>query len=278
MTALAFTKMQALGNDFVMLDGVRRPLRLTPAQLRALADRHLGIGADQILVAEPADLPGADFRCRIYNADGGEVEHCGNGVRAMARFLRDQGLVRGDRCTLQTGAGAVVVDLLPGDLARVAMGRARLAPADVPFLADAAALDYAVDVDGQSVRLAVLGLGNPHAVARVASVADAPVTTLGPRIEHHARFPRRVNVGFVEVVDRHALRLRVWERGAGETLACGSGACAAAVAARRWGLVEATVTVHLPGGALTVQWDEPDGQVHLTGPAVTVFEGSINSP
>lgn len=277
MSTLSFTKMHGAGNDFVVLDGVRQHVALDGARLRELADRHFGIGADQILVAERTAAPGAQFRCRIYNADGGEVEHCGNGVRAMARFLRDQGLIDGEAVALETGAGVVTAHLLPGDEVRVAMGQPRFEPAQVPFVADAPALDYPLDVDGQTVHLAVLGMGNPHAVVQVADLASAPVTTLGPRIEHHARFPRRVNVGFMQVMDAASIRLRVWERGAGETLACGTGACAAAVAACRAGLTGPAVRVTLPGGSVHVQWDPPNGQVHLTGPAVTVFHGSFQS-
>ena len=275
MSALKFTKMHGAGNDFVMLDGVRQPVELGAARLRQLADRHFGIGADQILVAEATAAPGAQFRCRIYNADGGEVEHCGNGVRAMARFLRDQGLIHADAVALETGAGVVTAHLLPGHDVRVAMGHARFDPADVPFVADAPALEYTLDVDGQDVRMAVVGMGNPHAVVQVADLDRAPVATLGPRIEHHPRFPRRVNVGFMQVLDASAIRLRVWERGAGETLACGTGACAAAVAACRAGLTGPAVRVTLPGGDVHVHWDGPGGQVHLTGPAVTVFHGSF---
>jgi diaminopimelate epimerase len=275
VNALAFTKMQGLGNDFVVLDGVNARVALAPEQVRTLADRHFGIGCDQVLIAERASVPGADLRCRIYNADGGEVEHCGNGVRALVRFARARGLVSGDRCVLETGAGLIEAVLLPDGAVRVAMGVPRFAPAAVPFEAPAEALDYPLEVDGEVLHVAVVGLGNPHAVLRVTDAGGAPVARLGPRVEHHPRFPRRVNVGFLEVTDAATLRLRVWERGAGETLACGSGACAAAVAACRWGLAGPQVRVHLPGGALTVEWEGPAREVYLTGPATTVFEGSI---
>ena len=272
---LRFTKMQGLGNDFVVIDGVRQAVSLSTAQVRALADRHFGVGCDQLLLLEASRRPDADFTYRIFNADGGEVEQCGNGARCAARFVHEQGL--SDKATLafDTLGGLIRPRLLADGQVEVEMGVPCFEPARIPFEAPQQALDYALDVDGQTVSVAALAIGNPHVVLRVPDVASAPVATLGPLIEAHARFPRRVNVGFLHIVSRREGRLRVYERGAGETLACGTGACAAFVAGVRWGLFDAAARLHLPGGALDLAWAGPGTPVLMTGPAVTVFEGVL---
>ena len=272
---LAFTKMEGTGNDFVVIDAFRAPVTLTPEQIRRLADRHFGIGFDQLLVVEPPQAPDADFRYRIFNADGGEVEQCGNGARCFVRYVRDRKLTTKDEIVVDTLGGRIRPRLLPDGNVEVQMGVPRFEPADVPFVASARALVYDLDVDSECVRAAVLSLGNPHAVQRVDDVERAPVTTQGPRIEHHPRFPRRVNAGYMQVIDRAHIRLRVWERGAGETLGCGSGACAAVVAGRLQGWLDETVEVRLPGGVVSVRWAGEGEPVWLTGPARTVFEGTI---
>ncbi|MGE0809079.1 MAG: diaminopimelate epimerase [Immundisolibacter sp.] len=267
--------MHGLGNDFVVIDGVRQAVSLSAAQVRALADRHFGVGCDQLLLLEAPRRPDADFTYRIFNADGGEVEQCGNGARCAARFVHEQGL--SDKATLafDTLGGLIRPRLLADGQVEVEMGLPDFEPARIPFEAPQQALDYALDVDGQTVSVAALAIGNPHVVLCVPDVASAPVATLGPLIEAHARFPRRVNVGFLHIVSRREGRLRVYERGAGETLACGTGACAAFVAGVRWGLFDAAARLHLPGGALDLAWAGPGTPVLMTGPAVTVFEGVL---
>lgn len=272
---LRFAKMHGLGNDFVVIDGVRQALTLTPTQVQALADRHFGIGCDQVLLLEASARPQADFTYRIFNADGSEVEHCGNGARCAARFVREQGLSDRDTLCFDTLGGLIRPRLLPDGQVEVQMGVPRFAPQDIPFEAAAEAPDYPLEVAGETLRIAALAIGNPHAVLQVADVGRAPVATLGPQIEGHARFPRRVNVGFLQVIGRGEGRLRVYERGVGETLACGSGACAAFVAAVRWGLFDAAARLHLPGGTLELAWAGAGTPVYLTGPAVTVFEGTL---
>jgi diaminopimelate epimerase len=283
---IRFTKMQGAGNDFVVLDETRGRLGLQPAQYRQLADRHFGVGADQILSVRPSPAAGIDFEYVIHNADGGEVEQCGNGARCFARFVADRGLARGERIRVQTLSGVIEPRLTPDGRVTVDMGAPVFQPADVPF--DAAGLrphpeggwqkwHLALDIDAEErlVALAVLSMGNPHAVQEVADVDTAPVALQGPLIEHHPRFPKRVNAGFMQVVDRHQIRLRVFERGAGETLACGTGACAAVVAGIRLGRLDARVDVETRGGRLTIEWAGGDAPVFMTGPAVTVFEGEI---
>ena len=275
IAGLRFTKMHGLGNDFVVIDGVRQQVQLSADDVRRLADRHFGVGCDQVLLLEPPRRPAADFTYRIFNADGGEVEHCGNGARCAARFVLAQGLSDRTTLTFDTLGGLVRPRLLDDGRVEVDMGVPTFEPARIPFEAPAEALDYPLEVDGEIVTVAALAIGNPHAVLRVPDVDRAPVATLGPCIERHARFPRRVNVGFLQVIDRHQGRLRVYERGAGETLACGSGACAAFVAAVRWGLLDSPARLHLPGGTLDLAWAGPGQPVYLTGPAVTVFEGTL---
>ena len=270
---LKFTKMQGLGNDFVVLDGIRQRVDLDPARVRALADRHFGVGCDQVLVVEPAQGD-ADFRYRIFNASGEEVEHCGNGARCFVKFVRDQGLTEKREIRVETKNGLIVPRLEADGQVTVDMGAPRFAPADVPFTGGTGAVAEPLDVDGTVVQVSVLSMGNPHAAQVVADVDAAPVATQGPRIEHHPRFPQRVNAGYIEVVDRVTIRLRVWERGAGETLACGTGACAAVVACIRRGLLDARVTVRTRGGVLTIGWAGGGAPVLMTGPAMTVFEGT----
>jgi len=272
---LAFTKMHGLGNDFVVIDAIAQPVGLSTAQVRLLADRRRGVGCDQVLLVERPTRPGAEFRYRIFNADGGEVEQCGNGARCFARFVRDRGLTASDRITVETRAGLIELNLEPDGQVTVNMGAPRLEPADIPFQAPARAVTYPLEVDGRDLKISAVSMGNPHAVLRVDSVDTAPVAELGPKIEHHPRFPGRANVGFMEVVDAGHIRLRVFERGAGETLACGTGACAAVVAGRLQGLLAAAVSVSLPGGDLMVSWQSEGTPVMMTGPATCVFEGRI---
>jgi diaminopimelate epimerase len=281
---IRFTKMQGAGNDFVMLNGIAQPFSLTPAQLRALADRRFGVGADQILLVERPDRDDADFKYRIFNADGDEVEQCGNGARCFVKFVHAQGLTGKRTIRVQTAGGLIAPTLEDDGSVTVDMGAPEFTPARVPFDAEALngaqhgqAVVWPLHVDDGSVReVVVLSMGNPHAVQLVGDVDTAPVADDGPRIEHHPRFPRRVNAGFMQVVDRHAIRLRVWERGAGETLACGSGACAAAVAGIQLGLLDSPVTVQARGGQLVIAWGGHAGdRVQMTGPAETVFEGEI---
>jgi diaminopimelate epimerase len=272
MTTLKFTKMQGLGNDFVVLDGIRQRVELSPAQVRLLADRRFGVGCDQVLLVERA-TGDADFRYRIFNADGGEVEQCGNGARCFAIFVRDQGLTSKRELRVETAGGLIHPRLEVDGQVTVDMGVPRFAPEDVPFTGGTGGVDETLDVDGVAVRLSVLSMGNPHAVQQVADVDAAPVATQGPRIELHSRFPKRVNAGYMQVVDRATIRLRVWERGAGETLACGTGACAAVVAGIRLGLLDSPVRVRTRGGELVIAWAGEGRPVQMTGPAAAVFEG-----
>ncbi len=274
---LKFTKMHGLGNDFVVLDGVRQQVHLNPEQLRWLADRHFGIGFDQLLLVEPATRPDVDFRYRIFNADGSEVEQCGNGARCFARFVHEQGLTDKREIRVETKKGLIAPRLEENGEVRVDMGAPRFAPADIPFVGDSDAPVQKLDLGDAVVDISLVSMGNPHAEQVVADVDTAPVAVLGPRIEHHPRFPERVNAGFMEINDRHAIRLRVRERGAGETLACGTGACAAGAAGIARGLLDSPVRVATRGGTLTIAWAGPDTPVWMTGPAVTVFTGELAS-
>ncbi len=276
-TELPFTKMQALGNDFVVFDGVSQPIQLSPEAVQRIADRRLGIGCDQVLLAETAEQPGADFRYRIWNADGSEVEHCGNGVRCIARFLRDRGLTDQDHIRFETLGGMTEVTLLDNDSARVNMGPPRLNPDEIPFQADATAAQYAIETNGQRLEIGAVSMGNPHAVLCVDAIDTASVETLGPALERHPRFPQRANIGFMQIIDRQRIRLRVFERGAGETPACGTGACAAVVVGIINGWLDPAVQVDLPGGALVIHWGGNNAPVWMTGPAITVFEGEITT-
>ena len=271
-----FTKMHGAGNDFVVFDGVTRPVPLTPEKIRRLADRHFGIGCDQVLLVERPTASGADFRYRIFNADGGEVEQCGNGARCFVRFVRDRRLTAKDEIAVETLSGMIYPRLEPDGNVTVNMGVPRLDPAEVPFEASTRENVYDLEVNGRKVNVTVLSMGNPHAVQVVPEVDSAPVNTQGPLIERHPRFPQRVNAGYMQIVDRGHIRLRVYERGAGETLACGSGACAAVVAGRQRGLLDDKVDVKLLGGTLRVSWAGEGQPVWMTGPAVTVFEGTID--
>ena len=272
---LAFVKMHGLGNDFVVIDAIRQQVSLTPEQLRYIADRHFGIGCDQILLVEAATRPDADFRYRIFNADGGEVEQCGNGARCFVRFVHERGLTDRREIRVETLCGIIAPRLEGDGNVTVDMGIPRFLPGEIPFLHEDDTVVYSLDVADETLDISVVSLGNPHAVQVVASVDDAPVDTHGPLIESHARFPQRVNAGFMQVADRHAIRLRVYERGAGETLACGTGACAAAVTGIRRGLLDSPVRVTTRGGDLNIAWGGPDRPVRMTGPAVTVFTGEI---
>ncbi|WP_312790901.1 diaminopimelate epimerase [Diaphorobacter nitroreducens] len=287
---IRFTKMQGAGNDFVVLDETQGRLGLTPAQYRFLADRHFGVGADQILTVRPSPGAGIDFEYVIHNADGGQVEQCGNGARCFARYVRDKGLTAQDTIRVQTMAGVIAPHLTADGRVTVDMGRPELDPARVPFdttglapVSQGSGQKWPLALDGQAsaatLLVAVVSMGNPHAVQLVDDVDTAPVAQTGPLIESHPRFPQRVNAGYLQIVNRGEVRLRVYERGAGETLACGTGACAAVVAGIRLGLLDARVQVHTRGGLLTIDWagglQDP---VFMTGPATTVFEGEIDIP
>jgi diaminopimelate epimerase len=275
---LRFTKMQGLGNDFVVIDGVREKIDLDPEQLRKLADRHFGVGCDQILLVEPAQRPDADFRYRIFNADGGEVEQCGNGARCFLHFVRANGLTHKRTLRVETAGGIIEPALASDGQVTVDMGVPRFEARAVPFLGGTGEAVEPLEVDGETILVSVLSLGNPHAVQQVERVDSAAVITQGPRIERHPRFPERVNAGYMQVVDRANIRLRVWERGAGETLACGTGACAAVVAGIRRGLLDSPVRVATRGGVLRIAWAGDGAPVMMTGPAETVFEGEWNVP
>lgn len=262
---LRFTKMHGAGNDFVVIDATAQAFSLNESQLRKLADRHLGVGCDQVLVVETPDADGVDFRYRIFNADGGEVEQCGNGARCFVRFVHEKGLTTKREIRVQTLGGTIVPRLEADGEVSVDMGPPRLA----------SPLTEILQVKGEAVEVAILSMGNPHAVQVVPDVERAPVSSQGPLIEHHARFPGRVNAGYMQVLERHAIRLRVWERGAGETLSCGTGACAAAVSGILGGRLDSPVRVQTRGGALTIAWDGGDNPVWMTGPAQTVFDGEI---
>lgn len=272
---LHFTKMHGLGNDFMVVDLVTQRARLDSERIRALADRRFGIGFDQLLLVEPPSRPDMDFRYRIFNADGSEVENCGNGARCFARFVLDQRLTARREIAVQTAGGNLLLKVADDGRVRVNMGAPRFNPADIPLTAESESNHYALDIDGEMVSLDAVSMGNPHAVIDVESVDHAPVTTLGPRIEAHPRFPARVNVGFMQIVSRQRVRLRVFERGVGETLACGTGACAAVVSGIRRGLLDQYVEVTLPGGDLSIEWAGPGQSVIMTGPAEHVFDGRI---
>lgn len=272
---LNFTKMHGIGNDFVVIDAINQDISLTTEQIRFLADRRFGVGCDQLLLVEKPQQGNADFRYRIFNADGGEVEQCGNGARCFARFVYDKGLTSKNTIAVETMGGPLQLQLEQDGQVTVNMGLARLEPGEIPFVADQAADHYSIEVEGQQYDIGAVSMGNPHAVLRVDDLDNAPVHTLGPKIEHHPRFPNRVNVGFMQVMTSDHIRLRVWERGAGETLACGTGACAAVVAGQVQGWLDPTVNVDLPGGRLVVSCSDITQPVMMTGPAQSVFEGNI---
>ncbi|PRY03052.1 diaminopimelate epimerase [Paraburkholderia sp. BL25I1N1] len=281
---LKFTKMHGAGNDFVVLDGYTQPVNLTPAQVRALADRHFGVGADQLLLVEKPTVAGVDFRYRIFNCDGGEVEHCGNGARCFVKFVRDRGLTDQRSVRVQVQKGTITLTMQENGEVLVDMGTPMFDPERVPFATkglegrrEGADTLWPLDVNGTTRWISVVSMGNPHAVQVVDDVEVFPVLVEGPVIERHARFPQRVNAGFMQIVGRSEIKLRVYERGAGETLACGTGACAAVAAGIRRGLLDAPVLVHTHGGKLTITWDaaQADQPLLMAGPAATVFEGEI---
>ncbi len=273
---LKFSKMHGLGNDFVVLDGVRQQVSLSTEQIRALGDRHMGVGFDQMLLVEPAQTPGADFRYRIFNADGSEVEQCGNGARCFVRFVHDQGLTDKSAIVVETKRGIIHPRLEADGLVTVDMGQPRFVPDEIPFVSETDAPEQPLTLpDGTTLVIGAVSMGNPHAVTLVEDIETAPVPVQGPQIESHVRFPQRVNAGFMQVLDRHNIRLRVYERGAGETLACGTGACAAVVSGIRRGLLDSPVRVQTRGGDLNIAWAGMGQSVIMTGPAVTVFTGEI---
>jgi len=262
---LRFTKMEGAGNDFVVLDCTDKAFDLKKEKIRQLADRHFGVGCDQILVVEKTDKPGADFRYRIFNADGGEVEQCGNGARCFVKFVHAKGLTQKREIRVETLGGLISPRLEPDGEVNVDMGPPAIEK-----------LNESLQIGGNALELAILSMGNPHAVQVVTDVERAPVSTQGPELEHHSRFPKRVNAGYMQLRDRHRIALRVWERGAGETLACGTGACAAVVAGIARGELDSPVTVEMRGGTLTVSWAGGDNAVWMKGPAKSVFEGDID--
>lgn len=276
MLRLKFTKMEGAGNDFVVVDATQRPVRLTPEQIRALADRHFGVGFDQLLAIEPPRTPGTDFYYRIFNADGSEVSQCGNGARCFVRYVHDRSLTHKKSIRVETASGVIEPRLEPDGRITVDMGVPAFEPASIPFVAPARATRYQIDVNGESVEIGAVSMGNPHVVQLVADADAAPVTTQGPLIEKHPRFPEGVNAGYMQVTNRHTIRLRVWERGAGETLSCGTGACAAFVVGTAWGVLDSPVAVQTRGGTLSIAWDGEGINVLMTGPARSVFDGEID--
>lgn len=270
-----FTKMQGLGNDFVVIDAIRQSIDLSTPQIRQLCDRRFGVGCDQLLLVEKADRPLVDFRYRIFNADGSEVEQCGNGARCFARFVHDEGLTDKKDIPVSTRGGNILLHIQADGQVRVNMGEPKWQPADIPFISEQQQTVYTIDTDMGSYPLSVVSMGNPHAVLIVDDSQEAPVETLGVALENHPRFPERVNVGFMQIIDQKTINLRVFERGVGETLACGTGACAAVVAGRLRNKLSENVIVHLPGGNLEVTWQGAGKPVYMTGPAETVFKGSL---
>jgi diaminopimelate epimerase len=272
---LNFTKMHGLGNDFIVIDAINQAVSLTPQQVQQLADRHFGIGCDQLLLVEAAISMEADFRYRIYNADGGEVEQCGNGARCFMQFVRDQGLTDKSQLQVETLGGPLQLIQQSDGRITVDMGVPRLEPGDIPFTAAQRERTYVLEILDRQFEIAAISMGNPHAVLLVDDIENAPVARIGAALERHPRFPERVNVGFMQIVDNERIRLRVFERGSGETLACGSGACAAVVAGRLWERLAESVKVVLNGGELVVSWAGEGQPVLMTGPATTVYQGRI---
>ncbi|MFY0678165.1 MAG: diaminopimelate epimerase [Neptuniibacter sp.] len=274
-----FTKMHGLGNDFMVLDLVTQKVKITPKLVKKLGDRNFGVGFDQLLLVEPPTEPDVDFRYRIFNQDGSEVENCGNGARCFAKFVRDKRLTGKDEVTVQTACGRAVLKIHEDKRVQVDMGEPILSPEKIPFQAQQQAATYPVSVnaDGktQSVELSAVSMGNPHGVLLVNNTEHAPVNTLGAALESHSCFPAKANIGFMQILSRTEVNLRVFERGVGETLACGTGACAAVVAGKLRGQLDMPVTVHLPGGDLEIEWQGPGHSVIMTGPATTVYEGQI---
>jgi diaminopimelate epimerase len=273
---LKFTKMHGAGNDFVVLDGVRQSIALSPEQIRFIADRHFGIGCDQVLLVEKTHREDADFRYRIFNADGGEVEQCGNGARCFVRFVHDHKLTGKREIVVETKSGLISPRLEDDGRVTVNMGAPIFDPSQIPFVSDSHEVIQPLQIGTEVLHITAVSIGNPHAVQVVENIEAAPVTTQGPLVEHHPRFPKRVNAGYMQVVDRTHIRLRVFERGAGETLSCGTGACAAVVAGIRRNLLDNTVNVATRGGSLSITWAGEHSPVLMTGPAITVFEGEIH--
>lgn len=272
---LSFSKMHGLGNDFVVIDAINQTLSLDSEAVKRLADRHRGIGCDQILIVEAARSPGTDFFYRIFNADGGEVAQCGNGARCFALYVRNKGLTNQDTIKVETISGFMTLQIEADNQITVNMGIPRFEPVDVPLRRDSRADNYQIEIDGQTITFGAVSLGNPHAVIRVDDICTAAVASLGPLLESHDDFPERANIGFVQVSDPSQLILRVYERGSGETEACGSGACAAMIIARQQGWVDDSVTVKLRGGMLRISWKGEGEPVWMTGPATHVFDGEI---
>ena len=274
-----FTKMHGLGNDFVVIDAVNQAIALSADQVRFIADRHFGVGCDQLLLVERPQLEGAEFRYRIFNADGGEVQQCGNGARCFARFVHDHGMTNSRNIPVETAAGMIHLQLEDDGQVTVDMGEPSFAPESLPFEPDDLDKDdteyHRLVVNGEKYAIGAVSIGNPHAVLLVDSVNEAPVSTLGAAIESHERFPERVNVGFMEIMDRSRIRLRVFERGVGETLACGTGACAAVAVGIHNSLLDHTVQVELNGGNLTIRWQGDGKALFMTGPAQTVYKGKM---
>ncbi|PLK49211.1 diaminopimelate epimerase [Uliginosibacterium sp. TH139] len=275
---LLFTKMQGLGNDFVVIDAINQPVEMTPTLAQKLGDRRFGVGCDQLLIVERAQQPGVDFRYRIFNGDGSEVEQCGNGARCFVRFVVDKQLTNKTAIRVETKSGIIEPRLADDGLVTVDMGVPIFEPARIPFSSESDAVVQPLEVNGEMLAITAVSMGNPHAVQVVADVDSAPVEQQGPAVEHHPRFPARVNAGFMQVVDEHSIRLRVFERGAGETLACGTGACAAVVAGIQRQLLASPVRVETRGGELSIAWGGPGSPVLMTGPAVSVFDGEISLP
>ena len=273
---IRFTKMQGIGNDFIVIDGYSQSIQLSAAQIRQLADRHFGVGCDQLLLVEKPVNQAADFRYRIFNADGGEVEQCGNGARCFVRFVYEKKLTEKTLICVETANGLIYPKLEDNGLVTVNMGIPQFEPAKIPFITEAASLTYELNNNHEKVEMSVVSMGNPHAVQIVADIDIAPVKTQGALIENHQSFPQRVNAGFMQILSAHEIRLRVFERGTGETLACGTGACAAAVAGIRLNKILSPVTVLMQGGTLSISWEGNSSPVMMTGPAESVFDGEIN--
>ena len=272
---IQFSKMHGLGNDFVVIDAINQAINLSTDNIRSIADRHFGVGCDQLLLVEASQTDGVDFKYRIFNANGGEVEQCGNGVRCFARFVYDKGLTDKTNIAVETNTGIVYPQIQAGDQVSVNMGLPNFDPASLPFSARQSE-HYSLQAAGQTVDIGAVSMGNPHAVTIVSDINTAGIVeTLGPIISHHPDFPREVNAGFMQIIDPGQINLRVFERGAGETLACGTGACAAVVVGRLWQRLEKEVQVNLPGGQLLIRWESLDEPVWMTGPATQVFEGTV---
>ncbi|BEV09158.1 diaminopimelate epimerase [Methylophilus sp. DW102] len=272
---LRFTKMQGAGNDFVVIDATRAPVNLSHAQIQHIANRYFGVGCDQLLMVESTTTPDVDFRYRIFNADGGEVEQCGNGARCFVRFVVDKGLTDKHEIKVETASGVISLKLQEDGQVTVDMGAPRFTPAQIPFEAEQQATTYELPLASETITVSAVSMGNPHAVMLVDNVHTAEVASLGPQIESHPQFPQRVNAGFMQVLNEHEINLRVYERGSGETLACGTGACAAAVSGIQLGTLQSPIKVHTRGGILTIQWAGGESPVLMTGPAEIVFDGEI---